>query len=738
MKKYIYVLYVSFLLILSYCGSGYTQNGSLFIVDYGDSAYELNYSSNFSGGTTEYYYGGGGRVDISGIEEALEILQERLNGSMTNTTILQNLLNELKNASDENLLGINKKLNELLATKEIHPLVMSSQPISVELYPRESMQILFRVRNTRDVTLRVEANITGSIIDFVTIENPVITLDPGKEEDFGIYVYIPKDADIGIYYGYILIKSHDQFASIPVNLRILEPKETLLDLQINPLKETLPSGEILQVEVIVFNPGESKELNLQLNLMDMETDKILIEKKDRFDVERYTSHIVELNISKNISEGKYVVMGTITYLSKDGEPRTITSRSYVTITKSIFESEIFGVPIWLFFAGFFILIGIYGAYVYHEREKAKKKRYLETIDFTTLPQPGAASGFIGRIAETGIRAFFELDRLQTHTLVAGATGSGKTVVAQVLAEEALSRRKSVLVFDPTAQWTGFLRRNKDKGMFKLYKHFHMKEKNATAFNGNIYIIKDPNDRVDVEKYIKPGEISVFCLNKLDPSMIDVFIENTIKDVFAANLEESPELKALFVYDEIHRLLPKFGGSGKGFTEVERAVREFRKWGIGLILISQVLSDFVGEIKANIGTEIQMRSRYEGDLERVKMKYGEDILKSVVKANIGTGMLQNAQYNKGRPYFVSFRPLLHNPRRLGDPELELYDKYNNRIDVLRKKLNKLKKAGVDVFDLELELDLTQSNIKKGGFDIVELYIESLEPKINSLYDKKTGG
>ena len=70
----------------------------------------------------------------------------------------------------------------------------------------------------------------------------------------------------------------------------------------------------------------------------------------------------------------------------------------------------------------------------------------------------------------------------------------------------------------------------------------------------------------------------------------------------ANFSETPEIKLLLVYDEIHRLLPKFGGSGEGFLQIERGCREFRKWGVGILMISQVLADFVGQIKANINTE----------------------------------------------------------------------------------------------------------------------------------------
>ncbi|MFH1788096.1 MAG: DUF87 domain-containing protein [Candidatus Altiarchaeota archaeon] len=326
--------------------------------------------------------------------------------------------------------------------------------------------------------------------------------------------------------------------------------------------------------------------------------------------------------------------------------------------------------------------------------------------------------------------------LQTHTLIAGATGCGKTVAAQVMIEEALLRDVAVIVFDPTAQWTGFLRPNQSRGMLNLYSIFQMKSSDARAFNGNVYVLSNPRQHIDIKKYINPGEITVFCLHKLSPDQIDMLVETTVKDVFMAHLDESTRCRVLIVYDEVHRLLPKFGGSGRGFIQIERAAREFRKWGVGLVLISQVLSDFVGEIKANIGTEIQMRTRYERDLERIRMKYGEDTMKSVVKANVGTGMLQNAEYNQGRPYFVSFRPLLHDHHRLSDDTLENYDKYNKKIEALQEMLDDMKEVSVDVFDLNLELGLALDNVKKGGFDVVELYLESIEPRIKEQYNNMT--
>ena len=53
------------------------------------------------------------------------------------------------------------------------------------------------------------------------------------------------------------------------------------------------------------------------------------------------------------------------------------------------------------------------------------------------------------------------------------------------------------------------------------------------------------------------------------------------------------------------------------------------------------------------------------------------------------MFMNSQYNKGLPYFVSFRPILHNTAKLSDSELDLYHKYNEQIFDIKYETEQLK-------------------------------------------------
>jgi len=224
----------------------------------------------------------------------------------------------------------------------------------------------------------------------------------------------------------------------------------------------------------------------------------------------------------------------------------------------------------------------------------------------------------------------------------------------------LDKGLSVVVFDPVGQWTGFVERNRDKRMLELYRKFSLKS--SKAFDATIVEVTEQTMDLDILHYIQKGGLTLLKLDRLPPGKMDQFIEQSLEAIHRAELPEEKHLQTLLVLDEVHRLLPKYGGR-KAYLKLEQAVREFRKWGIGLLMVSQVLTDFKGAIRGNIGTEIQMRTRYEGDLRRVRQRNGPKISRVIPKMAIGTGMMEGIGYNKGQPYFVEFRPPLHSPRKL---------------------------------------------------------------------------
>jgi hypothetical protein len=98
------------------------------------------------------------------------------------------------------------------------------------------------------------------------------------------------------------------------------------------------------------------------------------------------------------------------------------------------------------------------------------------------------------------------------------------------------------------------------------------------------------------------------------------------------------------------------------------------------------------------------------------------------------MVQNGAWNRGRPYFVTFRPILHSVVRLTDEDLDKYNHFNAIVEQLEYELEQLEGEKQDVFDMKLELKLAKDKIKSGNFNMVQIYLDGLTPRVQKLWDK----
>ena len=607
---------------------------------------------------------------------------------------------------------------------------ISTKKILRKLRIGSFLNIPITISNYKTGSMNLEISFDGDLDELMKIDKKIMSINPDSSGEFTITLM--GNVEVGIYEGNIII-SGDIDEMIPVTILVYSeeklPIEGLL-INLELLNTRVVLGDILKYRIDLQNLLREEEYNVSLTYKIREENgtEIVID-NDEAVIQTSFSLLKSFEIPEDFKPGEYVLTVEVKYLDS-----VLRQSSPFKVVLPFYKYAFMGVPILMILAATLILGSITFMVVLYNKKKEGKKRYKTKLNMRLLPRAGERSAFIGDIAETTTKAYLDLDKFQMHTLIAGASGSGKTVLAQGLVEEALLKNVAVIVFDPTAQWSGFLRKNDDKGILELYPKFDMKKKDAKAFSGNIRQITEGREIIDFEKYMNPGALSIFITDKLDMKNTELFVANTIREIFKTNLPESQELKYLLVYDGIHTLLPKFGGSGKVFVQIERAAREFRKWGVGLILISQVLSDFPKEVLANINTEIQTRTRDEGDLNRIKEEYGDNILKSVVKAATGTSMIESSAYNNGLPYFVSSRPPLHSLKRLSDKELNNYEKYNKIIEDLEYQIEQLKEQKIDVFDLELELKLAKDKINVGSFNMVNIYLEGLTPRIKAQWDK----
>jgi hypothetical protein len=625
---------------------------------------------------------------------------------------------------------------------------IAEQSLFISLYPGENMDTFVHVKNSLNQRMWVVASKIGAIENFLSFNNTIVSLNAGAENKLGLRFSVPRNASPALYTGSILmeitLENQDTTQTeIPVSLRVLQPgtSHDRLEIKVTPLKETFAPGDNLVMYVFLTNMGEFPTVTVyvQLQLLDPDSMMPISEKTENLVVTSMLSQMMSVLIPDNVPEKHYMVNATGSYVSRENTTISALGVASVLVSTSFFDRTIAGIPIWAMIVA--VVVGAVSAgltaFTYKRLIKARmsKMRYTPVLDFAELPLVGSSSASVGRLAETQKKAFINIDDLTTHAIVAGATGSGKTIAAQVIAEEALLRGKNVIVFDPTTQWTGFLRKCKERVMLKYYKKFGID--GPRNFRGRIKIVKDPLERINMKELLgeeRRGKITIFVTSALEGEAYDTFVANTINEVFKSNPDESKELKTLIVYDEVHRLLPKFGGMGKGIIQLERGVREFRKWGIGIILSSQVITDFEKEIRANIRTQIQMWTRDEDELARIAERYGPDYMRSVMKAAVANGMMVNSDYNKGRPYFINFRPLLHQLSRLSDAELKEYQKYDERLEDVKFKLSKLKEKGVDIFDTEIEVKLAETKLEEGAFDMVSIYLDSVEPRIDKTCNK----
>ena len=597
--------------------------------------------------------------------------------------------------------------------------------ISFYSYKKATANLQFSIEDDNS------SNITGrSLSSLIKFDKPNMALAPNTNDQLVLTIF--GEGQPGIYNGSLVVDG-DLKEKIPVTIELLDksmlPVQSLL-LMLDVDKRNIYSSEKLKFRLDLHNllSDQSYPVDLQFTIQNTKGETIWTDNSNVY-VQTSFTLLKSAQLPENVPTGDYILRVTANYLGLSSGASTAFS-----VVLPFYEVIFFGLKVWMWLAILLFLIILVLTIILIRKYVQSKKKYSFKLELSELPKPGPRSAFVGKIAETDHKTYFDLEQFKVHTIVAGATGGGKSVAAQVVVEEALLKGVAVIVFDPTAQWSGMLRKCSDKFMLSLYPNFGMKPTMARAFNGNVRQITNALELIDVKKYIRPGEIQILACNKLDPKDIDIFVANSIREVFHANFSENPELRLLLVYDEVHRLLPKLGGSGEGFLQIERGCREFRKWGIGILMISQVLADFVGQIKANINTEIQMRTRDEGDLNRIKEKYGVEVLQGLVKASVGSGMVENPTYNRGRPYFIAFRPLLHNTQRLPDEELEKYNKWNEVIEDLDFQLQQLEDMKQDVFDLKLQLKLALDKVKGGNFNMVEIYLQEVIPRTQKMWTK----
>ncbi|WEL23154.1 helicase HerA-like domain-containing protein [Candidatus Nanohalovita haloferacivicina] len=574
---------------------------------------------------------------------------------------------------------------------------------------------------TEDVTVTSRSDLRR-VLDL----NEQFSLSPGQTRNVKAVMNTTNDLEEGLYLGSLLIQTENTEKSLPVGARVVTRRnaEFKIDMQAT-IEEIRPNENIRVLTVLSSSTQGNISAEVTYDVREAQTGRKVFETTRNTSFVRLKSYRHTIEPNESLSTGDYYIQGHATRGN-----RTITATDTFQVTNPFWTATRIKLAILLLAGGLIIGGGFYTRRWYQEHMQ-EEARYVFPVDYSKLPDEGDGDQMfeVGKIAETEKSAYINPKDLTTHAIVAGSTGSGKSVTANIIAEEALEQDIPVVVFDPTAQWTGFVKELKDDNLLEHYDRFDMnKDTDPHPYPGVIKEIKSEDPDIDFEELRNPGEITVFTLNQLTTEQFDKAVRKIIDQIFEKEWEESPTLELFIVFDEVHRLLEEYGGEG-GYKALEKGAREFRKWGIGLMMCSQVTADFKQAISGNIMTEVQMQTKSMEDIKRIEKKYGEQFSKRISSEDVGTGMIQNSNYNDGDPWFVDFRPTYHNPHKIPDEELDQYHELTEEMDKVKDKVQELEDQGQDMQDKQLEINLADNKLKEGRFKMARMYIESLKDELD---------
>ena len=592
----------------------------------------------------------------------------------------------------------------------------------------ETREYWLYITNKLEKEIIAQISVTGEIKELVSFSTTRIMVGPKKSEKITAFISVPEDQEVGTYTGTIDIEAEGEKREVPVVLKVVSSAEGMLFLEVSVIKRSLYIEEDLKFQVKLRNLGTEKELKPTLTYLikDGKTDEVVKQEKENVTVEKLLSFTKRMSLNETgLGEGEHILE-----VWAEDRGKAVSAMESFELVKPFLATTL-GVTLLYTLLILSIVIAtlfIRKYYLGWKMSKEATKRYIFPVNMSKIPQKTENAFWIGTIAGSSIKAWLNPDDLTTHVLVAGATGAGKSVGASVIVEEALEQKIPIIVFDPTAQWTGFVRGCKDENLLKFYSKFGMDEKSVKSYKGMIFEMTDPKQKIEFKEFMNPGEITVFTLNRLKPEEFDEAVRNIINSMFEVTWEEATTLKMIVIFDEVHRLLEKYGGKG-GYISLEKACREFRKWGIGLIMCSQVLADFKDAVAGNVLTDIQLNTKNLEDINKAKDKYGENYAKRITRQGLGVGMIHNPKYNDGKPYFIQFRPTYHNPHKITNEELEDYREFAEELKEIKNMIEDMKKAGKETFDLQLELKLAEDKLKLGNFRMAKIYITSLKKHLS---------
>ena len=292
-----------------------------------------------------------------------------------------------------------------------------------------------------------------------------------------------------------------------------------------------------------------------------------------------------------------------------------------------------------------------------------------------------------------------------HVLVVGSTGSGKTYTVSRIVSKAVKRDnelRSVIVFDWHGEYTGLLdvyeyidpwdlpvniigsdiyetvdlisdvlelthpqsfmvekilSREKISNIHELYRILEsledvaswMRESRLSLLRKLSPIVRDAYIDLfkgDRNNYVNLAGRSVMIIDvsKIkDPLIRRIYIAFYLKKLFSVALERMLTGRLLIVVEEAYNLLNR----DKPIRLISRMLAEVRKFGIGLIIVTQSPSTVVEDVMINTNTKIihSLKSSCDIDLINKTLYLTEEFRQIIPYLDVGEAIIYSRSYKK---------------------------------------------------------------------------------------------
>jgi len=293
------------------------------------------------------------------------------------------------------------------------------------------------VTNLMDRKLSVTFTTSGDIGDIIEFTSSGIEIFPGNVTYISFYI---KGTELGNYSGEIYV-SGDITESIPVSILIVNSSsDPNFIIEVEPIKKyfRLNKEIAFKLNINKIKLGETQEINLTYSLNDTEGNYFLLNKESFNLTSSY--HVVKtFQVPEEASKGDYI-LNVLAETNKE----FINTGSQFVLKKPFLTIVLFGfLPIWVLLLFLLLIIGGSFIFILIKNHIKNSKKYKMELDVKKLPKFNKNSLKLGKIAEMNIGAYLEPERMKTHTIIAGATGGGKSISAQAIVEEVLLQNHSI-------------------------------------------------------------------------------------------------------------------------------------------------------------------------------------------------------------------------------------------------------------------------------------------------------